>query len=658
MTISAQGVRAVYLGSGSAGPFSLVDVDAQAILFVANSEILVTKYDTDGNPTALVLNTDYTLTGAGSPTAGSLTLTDVLASGEELVIQRVTARTQVLDLIAGGFLTEATMEALFDKLIRIDQEDLDNAGLSVRMPINYVGDQIVFPEPEDGKAVGWDGAVLTNLDLTGEPGEDGEDGLSATITIGTVTTVAPGQPATVVNVGTALEAIFDFEIPQGEDGVGTGDVVGPASATDNRLAAFDGATGKLLKDSGVTIANILTEAEATAAYQPLDSDLTAIAALTTTTIGRSLLAAATAAALATIIGVGTGDSPQFTAVNVGAATDTTITRVSAGTIAVEGQSILTAATGQPLDADLTAIAALTTTAAGRSVLTITDPNADRIIAWDDSLGGITPIAATDIATEAAPASGDFLIAYVDNVLSKIDWASLPGAGGSVSVVTQVFTVSGTYTPTAGMKYAIAEGQGGGGGGGGADGNGSAITASATGVASGGGGGGEYRRGVFSAATIGASQTVTIGAAGTAGDALGSNGGAGGVATLGALMTANGGAGGTGTGSNSTSSVPRAGGAGGTGGSGGDFAVPGGNGGYGWVLQEVAAATGRVKAPGSGGDSHLGLGAQGILTIGTNDGAGIAGGNYGGGGSGATDDDATGAAGGAGAPPIMIITEFI
>lgn len=34
-------------------------------------------------------------------------------------------------------------------------------------------------------------------------------------------------------------------------GSGTGDVVGPASATNNDLAAFDGVTGKLLKDSGI-----------------------------------------------------------------------------------------------------------------------------------------------------------------------------------------------------------------------------------------------------------------------------------------------------------------------------------------------------------------------------------------------------------------------
>jgi hypothetical protein len=42
------------------------------------------------------------------------------------------------------------------------------------------------------------------------------------------------------------------------------------------------------------------------------------------------------ATLRTSIGVGTGDSPQFTAVNVGAASDTTLARSSAGVLSVEG----------------------------------------------------------------------------------------------------------------------------------------------------------------------------------------------------------------------------------------------------------------------------------------------------------------------------------
>lgn len=42
----------------------------------------------------------------------------------------------------------------------------------------------------------------------------------------------------------------------GAGGSGSGDVLGPPSATDNRIAVFDGATGKLLKDGGYTIAQL------------------------------------------------------------------------------------------------------------------------------------------------------------------------------------------------------------------------------------------------------------------------------------------------------------------------------------------------------------------------------------------------------------------
>lgn len=102
----------------------------------------------------------------------------------------------------------------------------------------------------------------------------------------------------------------------------------------------------------------LTPASADASYQPLDTDLSAIAALTSaankmpyatgagtwaltdlTAAGRALLDDADAAAQRTTLGVGTGDSPQFTAVNVGAATDTTLSRLAAGTLGIEGKAI-------------------------------------------------------------------------------------------------------------------------------------------------------------------------------------------------------------------------------------------------------------------------------------------------------------------------------
>ena len=54
----------------------------------------------------------------------------------------------------------------------------------------------------------------------GTPGDPGADGQAATVQIGEVTTLDPGQPATVTNTGTPTDAILNFGIPRGEDGKG------------------------------------------------------------------------------------------------------------------------------------------------------------------------------------------------------------------------------------------------------------------------------------------------------------------------------------------------------------------------------------------------------------------------------------------------------
>lgn len=54
----------------------------------------------------------------------------------------------------------------------------------------------------------------------GGVGPTGATGPAATIQVGNVTTLEPGQNATVTNVGTSGAAVFDFGIPKGESGGG------------------------------------------------------------------------------------------------------------------------------------------------------------------------------------------------------------------------------------------------------------------------------------------------------------------------------------------------------------------------------------------------------------------------------------------------------
>ena len=56
----------------------------------------------------------------------------------------------------------------------------------------------------------------------GEQGPAGPQGKAATVSVGSVTTGAPGSDAQVTNSGTNTDAVFDFVIPRGADGGGGG----------------------------------------------------------------------------------------------------------------------------------------------------------------------------------------------------------------------------------------------------------------------------------------------------------------------------------------------------------------------------------------------------------------------------------------------------
>lgn len=189
--------------------------------------------------------------------------------------------------------------------------------------------------------------------------------------------IADVTPQGHVPAGGALGQVLTW---QADDSVAWG-AAGAASIVDTAYGSgWDGQTTTAPSRNAVYDKIESLIAAVAAAYQPLDADLTAVAALTTTSFGRALLELANAAAGRTALGLGTASTS--------ASTDF-----------------------QPIDSDLTAIAALTTTSFGRSVLALADAAALRTLA---GLGTMATATATDYVAKTLWDANTVLYATTDD----------------------------------------------------------------------------------------------------------------------------------------------------------------------------------------------------------------------------------------------------
>lgn len=186
------------------------------------------------------------------------------------------------------------------------------------------------------------------------------------------TTDAPVQS---VNSQTGVVSINDSNLST-QDPTASNATTTLRSVLSHLYTAIQGATGQVtsvagrvgdvvLTKSDVGLSNVDNTSDANKpvstaqqaaldAKQPLDSDLTAIAALSTTSYGRSLLTQADSSALRSTAGLGNVDN----------------TSDANKPVSTAQQAALDAK--QPLDSDLTAIATLSTTSWGRALLALAD----------------------------------------------------------------------------------------------------------------------------------------------------------------------------------------------------------------------------------------------------------------------------------------------
>jgi hypothetical protein len=139
MTISSTNRKAgPYTGAGSTGPYSFAFKVFQA------SDLLVVKVNTTTTiETTLTLTTDYTVSlnaDQNSNPGGSITLTNALASGYNMVISSTVPLLQTTDLTnQGGFYPEVITNSL-DKLTIITQQLNEGLSRAAQLPITSSAD--------------------------------------------------------------------------------------------------------------------------------------------------------------------------------------------------------------------------------------------------------------------------------------------------------------------------------------------------------------------------------------------------------------------------------------------------------------------------------------------------------------------------------------
>jgi len=131
MTVSSETNKVSYAGNGSTTDFST------SFVFLDDAHILVTLVvDATGVETTQTITTEYTLVGAGTGSAGTVTMLTAPASGETLIISRNISLTQETDYVANDPFPAETHEEALDKLTMIDQQQQEELSRSIRFPLS------------------------------------------------------------------------------------------------------------------------------------------------------------------------------------------------------------------------------------------------------------------------------------------------------------------------------------------------------------------------------------------------------------------------------------------------------------------------------------------------------------------------------------------
>lgn len=154
MTVQTTTLRADYTGNGSTTAFTI------PFYFLDNTHVKVIRTQiSTGVATTLALTTDYTLTGVGVSTGGTVTMVTAPTTDQKISVLRNMPFTQLTHYVPNDPFPAATHEAVVDQL-KMDVQQLNEAAnRALSLSQNSSGVSATLPTPTGNYVIGWNSAA-------------------------------------------------------------------------------------------------------------------------------------------------------------------------------------------------------------------------------------------------------------------------------------------------------------------------------------------------------------------------------------------------------------------------------------------------------------------------------------------------------------------
>lgn len=162
MTVNTELSKRIYTGNGVATDY---DYDFKIPLA---GDLAVSLFDLDGVELPQVLNTDYTVTGAGGDNGGKVLFTVPPPNGYTILLLSDAAYTQPTDFKNQGRFFPETHENAIDRAVILARQNHEAITRSLTLPAQVSGVSTALPIPESLRLIGWNDSAnsLRNFALS------------------------------------------------------------------------------------------------------------------------------------------------------------------------------------------------------------------------------------------------------------------------------------------------------------------------------------------------------------------------------------------------------------------------------------------------------------------------------------------------------------